>query len=411
MDVQSLRDNYPKLISRMEASGYSACYVSKLKREINRILSSADSKCWTSYSDIYLEYTQKSSSPSYLRNKLTFLGVIEHFDVRGQYPNGQRRQKLVERGKYRLLAQEFKSVIDCYCAAERLRGKKEAAIYVESHSAASFLFALQQSGIDAVEKITEEAVLSVFLSEDGSLCRSCSYKKNVAVVFKACITEAPETFAKILAFLPELRETRKNIQYLKPEEVALIKQALTGKESGLSLRDRAIGILALYTGLRCCDIAGLIINDVDWDNERICIRQQKTGVPLELPLSVAVGNAIFDYLAYERPEIDCGYMFISSQRPFRRLTNGSLVNISNKIMKASNIRQSAGERRGFHLFRHRLATELLGNGVPQPVISRTLGHTSPNSLEAYLSADFKHLKECALSIEGFPVSEGVFGNA
>jgi hypothetical protein len=53
----------------------------------------------------------------------------------------------------------------------------------------------------------------------------------------------------------------------------------------------------------------------------------------------------------------------------------------------------------------------LGNGVPQPVISRTLGHTSPNSLEAYLSADFKHLKECALSIEGFPVSEGVFGNA
>jgi hypothetical protein len=187
MDVQSLRDNYPKLISRMEASGYSACYVSKLKREINRILSSADSKCWTSYSDIYLEYSQTSSSPSYLRNKLTFLGIIEHFDVRGQYPNGQRRQKLVERGKYHLLAQEFKSVIDCYCAVERLRGKKEATIYVESHSAASFLFALQQSGIDTVEKITEEAVLSVFLSEDGSLCRSCSYKKNVAAVFKACI--------------------------------------------------------------------------------------------------------------------------------------------------------------------------------------------------------------------------------
>jgi len=79
-------------------------------------------------------------------------------------------------------------------------------------------------------------------------------------------------------------------------------------------------------------------------------------------------------------------------------------------MKTANIRQSTGDRRGFHIFRHRVATELLGSGVPQPVISRALGHTSPDSLEAYLSADFKHLKECALSIERFSMPEGVFGN-
>jgi integrase len=90
--------------------------------------------------------------------------------------------------------------------------------------------------------------------------------------------------------------------------------------------------------------------------------------------------------------------------------NGSLGNISNKIMKTANIRQSTGDRRGFHIFRHHVATELLGNDVPQPVISRALGHISPDSLEAYLSADFKHLKECALSIERFPMPEGVFGN-
>ncbi|WP_420828431.1 tyrosine-type recombinase/integrase [Dehalobacterium formicoaceticum] len=90
------------------------------------------------------------------------------------------------------------------------------------------------------------------------------------------------------------------------------------------------------------------------------------------------------------------------------MLSGSIGNISNKIMKAANIRQSAGDRRGFHIFRHRVATELLGSGVPQPVISRALGHTSPNSLETYLSADFKHLKECALSIERFPMPKGVF---
>jgi integrase len=198
---------------------------------------------------------------------------------------------------------------------------------------------------------------------------------------------------------------------LKPDETALIKHILKSSESGLSLRDRAVGTLALYTGLRCCDIASLSVYDIDWEKEVIRIRQQKTDVPLELPLSVTVGNAIHDYLATERPETGCEYVFISNNRPYGRLKSSSLSNISEKIMKAADIRQRKGDRRGFHIFRHHLATELLGAGVPQPVISRILGHTAPDSLETYLSADFNHLKECALSIEQFPMPKGVLGDA
>ena len=72
------------------------------------------------------------------------------------------------------------------------------------------------------------------------------------------------------------------------------------------------------------------------------------------------------------------------------------------------IRQDKGARKGTHIFRHYLASSLMGNGIPQPIISRTLGHTSPDSLEPYLRADFVHLKECALSIENFSVAEDVF---
>jgi integrase len=275
------------------------------------------------------------------------------------------------------------------------------------------LYEKKKKGINTVNAITEAAVLSIFMGDDGFLLRSCSYKKSIAAVFKACIRENPDcskSLMRALAYLPELREKRQNIQYLKQDEVILIKQALREKESGLSLRDRAIGSLALYTGLRCCDIAGLKVNDIDWDNEKIYFLQQKTAAPLELPLSVTVGNAIYEYLASERPETGCDYVFISENRPYGCLKNGSLGNVSNKIMKAANIRQNAGERRGFHIFRHHVATELLSGGIPQPVVSKTLGHTSPESLEAYLRADFKHLKECALSIERFSIPEGVFGN-
>ena len=44
MNTQNLRDNYPKLIDYMEGAGYSATYIIKVRREINHILSGADSK-------------------------------------------------------------------------------------------------------------------------------------------------------------------------------------------------------------------------------------------------------------------------------------------------------------------------------------------------------------------------------
>ena len=53
-----------------------------------------------------------------------------------------------------------------------------------------------------------------------------------------------------------------------------------------------IGILAIYTGLRGCDIAGLTLDAIDWNRDFIYIRQQKTEIPLELPLTAIVGNAI-----------------------------------------------------------------------------------------------------------------------
>jgi len=248
------------------------------------------------------------------------------------------------------------------------------------------------------------------MSSDETQLRSCSYKKNITAVLKACIHYYPEYCHRTLAFLPALRETRKNIQYLTSEEVQKVKEALANGENLLTLCDKAIGMLALYTGLRGCDIAGMTVDSIDWDRDLIYIIQQKTEFPLELPLTAVVGNAIYDYLTSERPHTESRDLFLSQNKPYDRLKSRSIGNVAVRIMIAAGIRQSKGDRKGFHIFRHHLATALLGNGVPQPVISRTLGHTSPDSLDAYLSADFLHLKECSINIEHFPVSEEVFSH-
>ena len=374
------------------------------------ILEAVNSRQWTCYTDVYLEYTKISHSPGFLRNKRTIIGAIEQFDVHDKYPDGRRRHELFERGSYPLLSPEFKSVIDLYCKVEKKRGKKPTTIYTESHNASTFFLSLQQKGISSLDKTTEEAVLSIFMSSDETLLRSCSYKKNIAAVLKACIPCHPETCPRILDFLPALRETIKNIQYLTSEEIQKVKGTLADGENLLTLRDKAIGTLALYTGMRGCDIAGLTLDSIVWDRDLIYIRQQKTEILLELPLTAVAGNAIYDYLKSERPHTESRYLFVSQHKPYDQLKNRSIGNVAARIMKDAGIRQSKGDRKGFHIFRHHLATTLLGSGVPQPVISRILGHSAPESLEPYLRADFSHLKECSISIEHFPVPKEVFSH-
>ena len=77
-------------------------------------------------------------------------------------------------------------------------------------------------------------------------------------------------------------------------------------------------------------------------------------------------------------------------------------------MKVANIRQNQGDRQGSHIFRHRAATEMMSNNTPPAVVSHTLGHASPDSLDPYLHADKVHLRECALSISEYPLAEEVF---
>jgi integrase len=408
MHFQNLEEHYHELLDFLEANHYSPSYIQKFKIVIRNILKDSKRKSCESYRDIYLEYAKKSHSEQYLRHVRTVIGALEQFDLFGKYPNGRRRHSLFSRGSYHLLNHEYQELIDFYCKTERERGKKLTTIHSEAMNAASFLYAMQKKGFEGLDAFTEDTVLSFFLSEEGELIKSCSYKKNIRAVFKAGIAWKERECRKVLCYLPLLREIRKNIQYLTKEEVQKIRDTIDNTSSELSNRDRAIGMLLLYTGLRGCDIAALEMNSINWTAEKIWIIQQKTEMPLELPLMPIVGNAIYDYVTTERPDSDHRFLFLSETRPFTPLASRSIGSIVTKILRMVGIRQDKGARKGTHIFRHYLASFLMGNGIPQPIISRTLGHTSPDSLEPYLRADFVHLKECALSIEKFSVAEDVF---
>lgn len=402
MEEQDLQTRAPILLSYMSEKGYSQIYIDRFRRTIKQVLELRAENPAITYADIYQLSVKKGLATSTLRHKRSILGLIEQFDVKGILPEHVKTGFLTIKS-YDLLSEEFRRAIDIFRIKEPESRKKSATVYHESHNAITFFLALQRLGIRRFEQIEERHILSAFKGY------SCSYKKNVSAVIKCCVPFFKKgLFLHILSFFPELREKRRNIQYLTEAEVPKIKVALTDMNSGLSLRDKAIGLLAMFTGLRGCDIAGLRFSDVDWTNDFILINQQKTNVPLKLPLRAIVGNAIYDYISNERPICQCEEIFITQTTPYKRLASKAMNSVAKKIMRIANIRQNYGDRKGLHIFRHHFATTLLENGVPQPVISNALGHTSPNSLIAYLSADLVHLKECSLSIGSYPIRKEVF---
>ena len=404
MDLRNLRATYPLLLSYMETESYSKQYIQYIEKDILWIINESSHYAWRSYDDIYQTYVDKWSNKTTLNHKKRRLLVIERFDLESKMPNGLKHAP--KSSAYDSLSAEFKDFIDTYRNLEGL-GYSKKYLKNTSYMVCSFLLDLQNKGVNSFKSVTEESVLDVF-SSDGKICRSYNFKYTVEFAFKTCLPFYGDGIcSRMLSYLPALPHVKKNVQYLTKEEMWRIKSVLE-KDTTLSLQNKAICLLTLYTGMRSSDICSLTFKSIDWDNDLIRIKQQKTDAALVLPLRAVVGNAIFDYITKERPKSSADTIFLTVNAPYRRLHSSNLNAICVSIMGKAGIRQNPGDRKGMHLFRHYLATSLLGYGVEQPIISSTLGHQSPSSLAPYLSADFTHLKECALNIERFPVRKEVF---
>lgn len=410
MYLGNLRKNYPALLERLEVDGYSTAYISSVRGMVKTILAESDTRGWNDYYDVQRYCEAKYESPGTLVKKRTVIGAIMEYDLYGKFPD-RTTPTLAKskRSSYYKLDPKFKAVIDCFISKERERGKKASSIQVEASNASSFLLKMQDAGAYSLGEITEELVVPMFVPLEGGLCMTFSHRKCIINAIRAYIPDDPHNCKKVLAAIPPIKRAKKNVQYLKDHERQAVLSALGDMSNSLNLRDRAIGTLAYYTGMRTSDMVALDLSSMDWGRDLISIVQRKTGVALEIPMVASVGNAIFDYIVKERPKTECSALFLARNLPHRRLLD--MWHVSDSILTAAGIRQSAGERKGLHIFRHNMATILMGKGTPRAVISDALGHAAPESLEPYMSADTADLRECALSVEHFPVSEGVFADA
>lgn len=163
------------------------------------------------------------------------------------------------------------------------------------------------------------------------------------------------------------------------------------------IRDYAIILLIARLGLRSSDVANLRFSNIDWENDKIRLTQVKTGNPLELPLLTDVGEAIINYLKNARPKSESDHVFIRMKLPYTEFQSGAVGALVHEHLVKAGIHVQ-GRKAGSHALRHSLASRLLENEIPLPVISEILGHVDTQTTMAYLRIDINELKKCALEV-------------
>ena len=192
--------------------------------------------------------------------------------------------------------------------------------------------------------------------------------------------------------------------YPKADVEKLLASVDRGNPKGK--RDYAIILLAARLGLRAQDICDLSFQNLKWETNTIELVQEKTDEPIVLPLLEDVGTAIIDYIKFARPDIQKNTIFLRLVPPIKQLEAPTLHSIVTHHLRKAGIKIQDGKKHGPHALRHSLASALLEDNTPLPVISEILGHTNTNSTSVYLKIDINQLRNCSLPARPFDWNKG-----
>lgn len=162
-------------------------------------------------------------------------------------------------------------------------------------------------------------------------------------------------------------------------------------------RNYAVLLLLARLGLRACEIVALNLDDIDWDKGRITVCG-KGGRLAQMPLPSEVGEAIALYLRFGRPRCTCRRVFLRHKAPVRGFAHS--VTVSTIVRRALRGAGIDSVRKGAHLFRHTLATDLLRQEVSLDEIGELLRHQSRNTTALYATVDLIALRTLALPWPG-----------
>ncbi len=173
-------------------------------------------------------------------------------------------------------------------------------------------------------------------------------------------------------------------------------QAIIEKKTncrGRWLRDYPVFLLLAVYGMRCSEVTGLRLTDIDWRAETIYLRRAKNCRHQILPLLPIVGDAIIRYIKearFNNERDEC--LFLTMRAPHKPITTSSVYQMVSMELKVEGVRL---RHYGPHSLRHACATRLINTGHSLKEIADLLGHVRLDTTRIYAKVDLNGLRQVA----------------
>lgn len=269
-------------------------------------------------------------------------------------------------------------------AHRRTTGSQRAATYALRRFA-------RESGNPRCADLSGEHVLAWWSSLADLAPSSLRMKHSIVSCFIAWLRRRGLVCGDPMAVIPKPREPRRQPRVFAPAEVDHLM-------TQLDTRQRAIVALMYGVGLRCCEVAALQVDDIDWSSTTISV-VGKGGHEDVLPMSRWVADHLRRYLV-DSPAT-AGPLIRDGRWHRRAITPQRVSELMAEAIRGAGLKRHPHDGRGAHALRRTCATEMLSSGASITEVQAVLRHQSLRSTQHYLGRpDAERLRA---AVERIPV--------
>jgi site-specific recombinase XerD len=400
MTQQTVYQTVGQLREWLNSEGYCESYISHYNSTTNQLLKFMESNEVSEFNtavglDFLLKqyrFIPKSNSRGANAARLRTMQMLSEFQLHGvPLPRTRARAYTIPVG--------FHQATERFLARRRFEGILEKNMCTFSLYLERFFSYLTGQGVTEIPEITIPHIHGFLRFLIGFTNSTKDHTMRAVRQFMSFCYENSYHPADISVDVPRVHyEKLARIPSAYSYDDVMKLLSLVDRANPVGKRDYAVLMLLTRLGIRCGDICELRFENIDWEKNLISFTQHKTEKHITLPLFDDVGMAIVDYLRFGRPKSDSANIFIRHRAPFIPLISKSFYEMVSGYIGRAGLREQ-GKKRGPHALRHSLASRLLEENVPLPVISEILGHANTNTTAVYLSISIDKLRNCALEVQ------------
>ena len=270
---------------------------------------------------------------------------------------------------------DFKELILEYSAYLMEEGKVESTIDSYIGDIRGFLNFLDSKKVNFRGNLTRLYITTykTYLIESGYTINTINKKINSLNSFNFFLVSKNLCTEKVVYpnkdKIKIARGSEKEIDVFSDEEVERILFYLEDR-SRVSIRDKGVILILLYTGLRVSELVNLKIQDIDFLTSTLKV-VGKGGKYREVPLKMEVSEGIKEYMEKERQAhkySSSEYLFLTQRAG--KMDKDTVNKILNRKGKYLNLKMKP------HKFRHTFCTRLLSKGVELTTVAKLAGHSN-----------------------------------